>query len=110
MQEATGAPYLSVRAFSRALWADKSVGVAVTCAFTAAALLYAFLTPEIFRAEALVEARQDPGRLQGLGAVAAELSSIADLPSMGAPAGGERAVAIATLKSRALVQRFIEDY
>jgi uncharacterized protein involved in exopolysaccharide biosynthesis len=90
------------------LWNARLWIASSTLAGLILAAAYAFMAQEIYRAEALVQPREEQ-RSSGLGALAAQFGALADLPGITLGGTGDRAVAIATLKSRAVVERFIEE-
>src|SRR5262245_38814420 len=92
----------------RTLWNGKWLIVSLTMIGTLGGVLYALAQPDVFRAEALVQPRQASQALGGLGALAAQVSGISGLGvSLGG--GTDRDVALATLRSRTVVEKFIED-
>lgn len=100
---------VDLRNLMAAIWRDKGVVLLVVCVCTAAALSFALLAPEIFRAEALVQPRQENRPMAGgLGALAAQFGA-GDLVGLTIAGGGDRAVAIATLKSRTLIEPFLKE-
>lgn len=93
------------------LWQEKWVVIAVATFVVAVGVTYALLSQPIYRSEALLQIRED-GKVGGggLASLAGQLGGVADFAGVALqPAGGNRAVAIATLKSRFLIQKFIED-
>jgi uncharacterized protein involved in exopolysaccharide biosynthesis len=101
--------YVSVWQLLSDLWNGRAVIGAATIAGTVAGLGYAFLATSIFRSEALVQPRLESRAAGGLGALAAQLGGFGDLAGLSLGGGGDRAVAMATLQSRVLVETFIKD-
>lgn len=91
------------------LWAGRWVIVAsvVTCGGVAAC--YALLATEIYRAEAVVQARQESRGTGGIGALAAQFGGLAEIGGLSMGGGGDKEVALATLRSRALIEAFIRE-
>lgn len=87
-----------------ALWDGKWLIAAVTGVFTAAALAYAMLATEWYRAEVLLAPAEDKAA-QNMMSRFGGLASLAGL-SMGT---GDTVEAIAVLKSRNLARQFIEE-
>jgi uncharacterized protein involved in exopolysaccharide biosynthesis len=110
MQDATIGDDLDLRKLVAALWGGRWILLGTTLAFTLTAVAWSLLLTPVFRAEALVQVRDEtkPGG-GGLTAVAAQLGGLAEL--IGGFDGGEKdkALTLATLKSRTLIQQFIRD-
>jgi uncharacterized protein involved in exopolysaccharide biosynthesis len=74
---------------------------------------FALIQPKIFRAEALLQVRQQSGSLGGLGGLASLAAEFGGLPGAGALSLGggdtDREVALATLRSRTVVEAFIAE-
>lgn len=101
---------INLRELIAALWDGKWLIAAITALSSAAAVAYALVATEIYRSEALVQPRQESrGGGGGLGALAAQFGGLADLAGVSLGGGSDRAVAIATLKSRALIEPFIRE-
>jgi uncharacterized protein involved in exopolysaccharide biosynthesis len=92
------------------LLADLWRGKRWIAACTVAALLvsggYAFLATPIYRAEALVQMREEQ-RGGSLGTLAVQLGGLADAAGIAMGGAGDTAVAMATLKSRILIEPFL---
>lgn len=73
----------------------------------AGALTYAFLSTEIYRAEALVQPRQDMRAGGMLGALDLQMN---ELPWFLGGNTGDRGVAIATLKSRTVIEPLLNEW
>lgn len=111
---ATGSRDLDIGALLRILWAGKWLIALVAVLGTAGGLTYAFLAPQIFRSEGLFQVREHTGSTGGLsGGLAAVASQLGGLAGLGGlslgGAGTDRQVAIATLKSRTVIDAFITD-
>lgn len=93
-----------------ALWQKKAWVILGTFVFTIAAVFYALRAAPVFRAEATVQIRQQsPGG--GLGALTANLGGLASLVGISAGgAGSARTIALATLRSRSLLEAFIKEH
>lgn len=68
-------------------------------------IAYAFLATPIFRAEALVQIRQETKTGGDVNALAAQWAGLTDYSNV----ASDRALAIATLKSRVVIQAFIQE-
>jgi len=96
---------IDLRELWRAIWVGKRRVMAVTALFMGAAVAYAFLATEWYRAESLLAPAEErtapslPGQLGGLAALAGVSIS-----------GGDSVEAVATLKSRDFAREFIEDH
>jgi len=91
------------------LWRARLVVAAGAAAGTVVAIIYALTATEVFRAEALVQPRQQSAQGMSLASLGARLGGLADLAGLSFGGGGDKAVSIATLKSRELVEGFIRD-
>lgn len=91
------------------LWARKWLIVLCTALGAAGAVTYALLATPMFRAEATLSIRDDSQR-GGLAAAAGQLGGLADLAGLSIPGSKDKSVAIATLKSRVLIEQFISDH
>jgi uncharacterized protein involved in exopolysaccharide biosynthesis len=91
------------------LWEGKWLIVLTTAAFSIAAVAFALLATETYRAEALVQPRQESRDAGGLGLLASQFGGLADLAGLSLGGGGDRSVAIATLKSRTVIEAFIQE-
>lgn len=99
---------ISFRAVARLFWEGKWIVAATVSLGTALAVAYAMWATPIFRAEALVQARDDTKAGLGLGVLAAPLGGLSELAGLSG-ASGTRAVAMATLKSRSVIEPFIAE-
>ena len=87
------------------LWAQKWLVVGITLVFALAGLAYALLATEIYRAEVVLaptESEQTPNLSAGLG-------GLANLAGINLGNSADSAQALATLRSRAFVEDFIND-
>jgi uncharacterized protein involved in exopolysaccharide biosynthesis len=92
------------------LWEGRWLIIGVTAVCAIAAVTVAMLSEEIYRAEAVVQPRTGSRSLGGLGALAAQFGGLADIAGLSLGGSSEdRSVAIATLKSRTVVEGFIRD-
>lgn len=102
---------IDLRQLIEALWLGKQWILLSTIIFSAGALIYALLSTPIFRADAVVQIRESSSG-GGLGAWTSNLGGLASL--VGIPSGGSggslRTVALATAKSRALLEAFIIEH
>lgn len=90
------------------LWPRRGLILLCTGIGAAAAIIYALLATPVFRAEALLSIREDDQR-SALATAAGQLGGLADLSGLSIPGSKDKAVAVATLKSRALIEQFIAD-
>jgi uncharacterized protein involved in exopolysaccharide biosynthesis len=100
---------IDLRELIRKVWDGKWLIVLITLLSSAMGVVYALLATEIYRAEALVQPRQESRTGGGLGALAAQFGGLADFAGVSLAGGSDRAVAIATLKSRTLIESFIQE-
>lgn len=91
------------------LWARKGLILLCTVLFAAGAVTYALLATEIFRAEAVLSIREDNQRGGLAAAAAGQLGGLADLAGLSIPGSKDKSVAVATLRSRALIEQFIAE-
>lgn len=100
---------IDLRQLVATLWDGKWLIIASTFVCSAIAVAYALLATPIYRAEALVQIRQESRAGGGLNALAAQFGGLADFAGLAGGSGGDRALTLATLKSRVVVQSFIQD-
>src|SRR5262245_7810059 len=98
-----------LRRLVRVLWRAKWQIAGSTLLGAIAGVVYAWAQPNVFRAEAIVQHRQAAQALSGLGSLAAQISGVQSL-GLALGGGSDRDVAIATLRSRAVVNAFITDF
>jgi len=110
--EATRARYaddeIDLRELLSRLWARAVLIALCTFIGAAGALLYAVTATPIFRAEAVLSLREDEPA-SGLLGMAGQFGGLADLAGLSIPGSKDKSVAIATLRSRALIEQFISD-
>jgi uncharacterized protein involved in exopolysaccharide biosynthesis len=100
---------VDLKALVDTLWDGKWKVAAWTVAATMVAVVYAFVTPEIYRSEVLVQPRQEASGAPGISSVMSQLGSLPEIAGLSLGGGGDKAVAMATLKSRAVIEKFIEE-
>lgn len=100
---------INLRELIATLWDGKWIIAAVTVLFTAASVVYALLAQPVYRSEALVQIRGESKQGAGIGALATQLGGIADLAGISLGGGGDRAVSMATLTSRTVLESFIRE-
>jgi uncharacterized protein involved in exopolysaccharide biosynthesis len=90
------------------LWAEKVVILSITAFFAVASLIYALLQADIYRAETVLAAADSRGSTGGL---SAQLGGAAALLGVNAGTGGGDSIntALATLRSRQFLGRFIKE-
>lgn len=91
------------------LWAEKWLIIIVTGLFAVGSVIYALLQTDIYRAEAVLAPAESDQSMTGL---AAQLGGAAALlgVNVGSSGGGDNiSTAIATLRSRQFIGRFIQD-
>jgi uncharacterized protein involved in exopolysaccharide biosynthesis len=99
---------IDVRLLLRVVWEGKWLIALVTVVCTGLAIVLALLAPKVYRSEALIQPREETRIGGGVPGLASQLSGFADLAgfSLG---GGDRAVALATLRSRTVIEAFITE-
>lgn len=100
---------IDLRQLIATLWDGRWWIMAATFVCSAIAVAYALLATPIYRAEALVQIREESKGGGGLRSLAAQLGGLADLAGLAGGSSGDRALALATLKSRVVIQAFIKD-
>lgn len=96
---------IDLRQLIKTLWAGKGLVILCTAVFAAGAVAYALRATEIFRSQASVQIRNE----DGLG-MPTELGSLAALAGISVGSRNEnRQLALTALKSRAVIQRMIEE-
>ena len=101
---------ISLLDYWRVLVKHKWLIVAITFICTAAATAAAFLMTPIYRAEVLLAPVSEQGSQGRLSALAGQLGGLASLAGIDiGGAGASEDEAIATLRSRALIEQFIKD-
>lgn len=104
LYESTG-DEINLRELWDILWRGKWIIITVTAVFAVAAVVYALLATEWYRAEVLLAPAEERS-MQGLGGQLGGLAALAGV-SVGA---GDSSEAIAVLKSREFARAFIEDF
>jgi uncharacterized protein involved in exopolysaccharide biosynthesis len=99
---------IDVRDLFLRLGARKWLIALCTALGAALSLAYALTAVAIYRAEATLSIREDDQTGSFLGA-ASQLGGLADLAGLSIPGSKDKSVAVATLKSRALIEQFIAD-
>jgi uncharacterized protein involved in exopolysaccharide biosynthesis len=97
---------MSLREFWNVLWRGKWLIIAVTTVFAVAAVTYALMAREWYRAEVLL-APADEKTTPSLGG---QLGGLAALAGVSVSGGGDSAEAIAVLQSREFAREFIEEF
>ena len=110
MEDQTAGDELDLRALVRAIWHGRWIVLGSTFVCSVLAVVYALLLTPIYRAEAVVQVRNDTKSGGGLAAVAAQLGGFADLSSLLGGTESDRALTLATLKSRILIQAFLQEH
>jgi uncharacterized protein involved in exopolysaccharide biosynthesis len=90
------------------LWDGKWLGIAITAACAIAAVVYALAATEWYRAEVLLAPAEERSS-QGLSGQLGGLGGLAGLAGISV-GGGSSAEALAILRSRQFLGRFIEDF
>lgn len=90
------------------LWAEKWLIIGVTALFAIGSVIYALMQPDIYRAEAVLAPASGD---QNVGGLSAQFGGAAALlgVNVGGGGGGVISTAIATLRSRQFIGRFIQD-
>ncbi len=99
---------IDLRELIRTLWDGKWLIALITLLSSAVAVGYALLATDIYKSEALVQPREAASS-GGLGTLTAQFGGLANLAGISVGGGGNSAVAIATLKSRTVVEAFIRE-
>lgn len=100
---------IDIRDLIRTLWDGRWVIIACTVLCSVAAIIYALLLTPIYRSQALVQVREESAG-GGLSALSQQLGGLADIAGISTGGGGNRAVSIAVLQSRALISAYIEEH
>lgn len=91
------------------LWRKRLTIVLVAVVFALVGTVVAFLLPPIYRAEATIQIRDEGGGANALRSLTSQLGPLSALAGAAlGEDGDERSVALATLKSRAIIQSYIE--
>lgn len=107
-EQALGGPAddaMSLREHWNVLWRGKWLIIAVTAVFAIAAVTYALMAHEWYRAEVLMA----PADEKASASLGGQLGGLAALAGVTVGSGGESAEAIAVLESREFAREFIED-
>ncbi|OFE11745.1 hypothetical protein PHACT_00060 [Pseudohongiella acticola] len=90
------------------VWAEKWLIIGVTAIFAIGSVIYALMQTDIYRAEAVLAPADSEQNMSGL---ASQLGGAAALlgVNVGGTAGDDISTAIATLRSRQFIGRFIEE-
>lgn len=100
---------LDLRELFANIWRGRGTILLVCFVVTGFGIAYALLAESIYRAEALVEIREESKAGGGLKALAGQFGALADIAGLSAPSGGQRSIAIATVKSHELIEDFIQS-
>jgi uncharacterized protein involved in exopolysaccharide biosynthesis len=100
---------LDLRAIVAALWAGRWTLIGTTAAFSVLAVALALMKTPIYRAEAMVQVRDDVKSGGGFAAMATQFGALGDLAGLFGADNGDKALTLATIKSRTLIQQFIQD-
>ena len=100
---------IDLRQLVATLWDGRWWIIATTFLGSAIAIAYALLATPVYRAEALVQIRQESQSGGRLSALAAQFGGQADFFGAAGGSGSDRALALATLQSRVVIQAFIQD-
>lgn len=90
------------------LWAEKWLIIGVTAVFAIGSVIYALMKTDIYRAEAVLAAAESD---QNMGGLSAQFGGAAALlgVNVGGAEGDNISTAIATIRSRQFIGRFIRD-
>jgi uncharacterized protein involved in exopolysaccharide biosynthesis len=91
------------------LWQRRWMLVASTLLGAGTATVGSLYISDTYRSQALVQARQERGISGATAALTAQFGGLASLAGHRLGDGGEKAVALATLQSRTLIEKFISD-
>lgn len=94
---------------ARTVWEGRWIVIVTVIVATMAAIAMALTATPVYRSEALVQPRQETISSGALGNLAVQLGSFADLAGLPGAAGADRAVVVATLKSRTIIESYIQD-
>jgi uncharacterized protein involved in exopolysaccharide biosynthesis len=75
---------------------------------TTAAVAFALLMTNIYRAEAVLQVREESPGLAGTAGLSLQLGGLVDLAGLNG-GGSNRAVALATLRSRVIIEKFVSE-
>ena len=95
----------------RAIWAGKFIIIIITSVFAVASVFYALSKPDEYKASVLLApVTSDNG--SALGALAGQFGGLASLAgvNLGGGGGDKTSLALATLKSRSFIEKFIEKH
>jgi len=94
----------------RVIWQNRKIIISVTFAAALLAAVISLLMPNIYRAEVLLApVGGEEGKGGGLAGALGGLGGIASLAGISLPAGGNTEEALAVLKSRAFIWKFVRD-
>lgn len=90
------------------LWAEKWLIIGVTAVFAIGSVIYALMQTDIYRAEAVLAPADAEQSMGGLGSQLGGAAALLGV-NLGASGGDNISTAIATLRSRQFIGRFIEE-
>lgn len=99
---------LDLRALFWILWAEKWLLISVTALFAIGSVMYALLQPDTYRAEAILAPANSDQTTNGLGAQLGGAAALLGV-NVGGSGGDNISTAIAILRSRQFIGRFIQD-
>ncbi len=105
---ASNADVIDLRELIDALWASRLLLAGIVALFTVLAIVYALITPPVYRSTAVVQIRTESGGGGG-SALLRQLGGLADLAGISSAGDSSRSVPIATLQSRTLISEFIDE-
>jgi uncharacterized protein involved in exopolysaccharide biosynthesis len=100
---------LTLKSLGQRLSARRGLFLGVIFVFVSGGALFAYLSPKVYRAEALLAPNHDVSSELGGTSMLGSLGSFASLSGLLNPAQTMTGEAVATLRSRAFLQKFIED-
>lgn len=109
IQQQAAGDDIDLRKVIATVWDGRWIVVGTTFLCSVLAVAYALLQTPIYRAEAVVQIRNEAKSGGGLAAVAAQLGGFSDFAGLLGGTDADRALTLATLKSRTLIQGFIAD-
>lgn len=100
---------MTLREFFLGIRRDAFPFVGIVALVVAASVILALLSRPVYRSEAAVVAVPEDGMASGLSGLAGQFGGLASLAGLSLPKGGNWEQAVATLRSRQLVERLITE-
>jgi uncharacterized protein involved in exopolysaccharide biosynthesis len=103
---------INLKELWQAIWAGKKLIIAITFVFAVAAIAYSLTLPNIYKATTVLAPTSSKEGAGGLAALAGQFGGLASLAgiNVGGASSDKSTLALEVLKSRAFIEKFIEQH